>query len=545
MKTALAQINTVVGDLEGNARRAASAIERAAARGAELVVLPELTLSGYPPQDLVERTAFLEANEKALKEVATAARGVWAVVGFVGHRPTCSGKPAANSAAVVRDGQVLHRRDKTLLPTYDVFDEQRLFEPADENRPIELGGTALGLTICEDAWNDRLFWQHRLYDSDPVEALAAAGAKLLVNISASPFSAGRQQFRRAMLGATAARHGLPLVYVNLVGGNDQLVFDGRSMAFDASGRIIAEAAAFREDLLLVDSDQQAVGAPPRQPDPVEETWEAICLGLADYVHKCGFQKVVLAVSGGVDSALVACAAAQALSPQNVTALYMPTAFSSDQSGRDAEALARNLGVGFHVVPIDDLRLHAERMLAPLFEGTERGIAEENVQARLRGLLVMAYANKFGHLPLATGNKSELAVGYCTLYGDMVGGLAVIGDVPKTMVYRLARHVNRRGQVIPQSILERAPTAELKPNQTDQDVLPPYELLDAILNLYVEHNLEADDIVRQGFPAETVRQVLQMVDRAEYKRRQAPLALRVTGRAFGPGRSLPIAQAWRR
>jgi len=544
VKIALAQINTTVGDTEANAQRAAEAVRRAAEAGAELVVLPELTLSGYPPLDLVERAAFIEANERALQQVADAARGIWAVVGHVGAAGAQAGRPAANSASVVRDGQVLHRRDKMLLPTYDVFDESRYFEPGQGNAPVTLGQTVVGVTICEDVWNDRFFWRRRLYGQDPVEALAAAGVELVLNLSSSPFSMGKQQVRRTMLAAMARRYSLPFVYVNLVGGNDQLIFEGRSLAVDAGGRLIAEAAAFAEDLVVIDTAGDGAAQTP-EPNDLEDVWQALKLGVADYARKCGFRQAVLALSGGIDSALTAAVAAAALGPQNVTALYMPTVYSSDRSARDAEAVAQNLGIGLHRVEIEAMRRVALETLDPLFRGTEPGVAEENIQARIRGALVMAYANKFGHLPLATGNKSELAVGYCTLYGDMVGGLAVIGDLPKTLVYDLARHVNRQQQVIPQSVLDRPPTAELKPDQTDQDVLPPYETLDAILNLYVEQGQESDDIVAAGHDAETVRQVLAMVDRAEFKRRQAPLALRVTGRAFGHGRRLPIAQRWRR
>jgi NAD+ synthase/NAD+ synthase (glutamine-hydrolysing) len=545
VKLALAQINTTVGDIDGNAAKAGAAIEHAIGAGAQMVILPELTLSGYPPQDLVERAAFRAANRRALERLAGEAGGIYAVVGFVGESTAPAGRLATNSAALLRDGRVLARRDKTLLPTYDVFDEHRHFRPAAENQPVSLDGLRVGLTICEDAWNDRRFWERPLYDSDPVEHLAAAGVQLLLNVSASPFSAGKQQFRRDMLGASARRHNLPLIYVNLVGGNDQLIFDGRSVAFDRRGRIIAEGAAFEEDFLVVDTEQEGAAERPELPDEVAETCAALDLGLRDYMRKCGFRRVVLALSGGIDSAVTAAIAARAVGPENVTALYLPTTFSSEGSRRDAEQVARNLGMELHSIPIEELRTCAERTLAPLFDGTERGVAEENVQARLRGALVMAHANKFGHLPLATGNKSELAVGYCTLYGDMVGGLALIGDVPKTMVYRIAHHLNRQVEVIPPSVIQKPPSAELKPDQTDQDVLPPYEVLDPILDLYVEQALECDEIVARGYEPETVRRMLAMVDRAEFKRRQAPITLRVTAKAFGPGRRLPVAQNWPR
>jgi NAD+ synthetase len=403
----------------------------------------------------------------------------------------------------------------------------------------------VGITICEDAWNDRSFWPERLYERDPVEELVHAGANLIINIAASPYSTGRQGLRRRMLSALAAGHRVPVAYVNLVGGNDQLIFEGRSLLCDLHGGIAAEAAAFREDMPVLDVDLEAGAAPPPHPDVVEDVWRALILGLHDYARKCGFRRVVFGLSGGVDSALTAAIAADALGPRNVTALFLPSRVSSEQSRIDAEAVAANLGIDLHTIPIDAAHRAAERALSDVFEGTEPGTAEENVQARIRGNLVMAFANKFGALPLATGNKSELAVGYCTLYGDMVGGLAVIGDVPKTLVYRLARYANRNGEVIPRSVLEKAPSAELKPNQTDQDVLPPYEVLDAILNLYIEEEKEYGQIVEAGYAPELVRRVLSMVDRAEFKRRQAPITLRVTRKAFGPGRRLPVAQNWTR
>ncbi len=544
VKIALAQINTTVGDMQGNATRAADAIERAAKQGAELVLLPELTISGYPPQDLVERPAFLEANERALRETARAARGVYAVVGHAGASRIEAGKLAANCASLVRDGEVLARREKTLLPTYDVFDEARHFQPAVRNLPVQAGGTTVGLTICEDAWNDPEFWEQRRYETDPMAVLAAAGVDFIVNISASPFSAGKQQFRQSMLSNSARRHGLPLFYVNLVGGNDQLIFDGGSLAIDSAGRTIAEGARFEEDLVLVDSLDRGTAqrsAPAAEP---EQTWRALVLGLRDYAHKCGFSAAVLALSGGIDSAVTAAVAADALGPENVTPLFLPSRFSSRQSRRDAEAVAANLGLKLHVLSIESLRARAGEVLEPLFRDTEPGVAEENIQARLRGMLVMAYANKFGALPLATGNKSELAVGYCTLYGDMVGGLAVIGDVPKTLVYELARYVNRTGQVIPDSVLNKPPSAELKPDQKDEDALPPYEILDGILDLYIHQNVELEEIVSRGYDRALAAEVLRMVDAAEFKRRQAPITLRVTTKAFGWGRRLPVAQKWR-
>jgi NAD+ synthetase len=545
MKIAFAQINTTVGDIQGNLRRAQHAVRDAAARGADLVLLPELTLSGYPPLDLAERPAFLRANEEAVRELAGAARGVTAVVGHLARATSQTGRRATNSASVLREGQVLHRRDKMLLPNYDVFDEMRYFQPAHSNEPFVIDGIPVGLTICEDAWNDEGFWPQRLYERDPVAELVAAGARLVLNIAASPYAAGRQDLRRRMLGALARGRGVPVAYLNLVGSNDQLIFEGRSLLIDAGGRIVAEAAAFREDMMVADTGQPAPPEPPAAPDPVEDVWRALVLGLHDYARKCGFRQAVFGMSGGVDSALTAAIAAEALGPRNVIAMFMPSRISSELSRVDAEAVARNLGVEFKIIPIDGIHRASEAALAPIFAGTQPNIAEENIQARIRGNIVMAYANKFGVLPLATGNKSELAVGYCTLYGDMVGGLAVIGDVPKTLIYQLARYVNRNGEVITRSVLEKAPTAELKPNQTDQDVLPPYDLLDAILNLYIEEVMEFNEIVAKGYDPQLVRRVLSMVDRAEFKRRQAPITLRVTHKAFGPGRRLPVAQNWTR
>jgi len=544
MKIALAQINTIVGDVPGNTRRVIDAVGRAAAMGAEFVVLPELAISGYPPLDLIDRPAFIAANEKAVRDVAEAVGDVYVAVGHVAEVDSPSGKPAANAASLVRDGRILGRRTKMLLPDYDVFDESRYFRPAAVNQPLTVGGLRVGLTICEDAWNDRGFWEQAAYDRDPVEELTSDGIDLLVNMSASPFTAGKQSLRRAMLAATAKRYAVPVAYANMVGGNDQLVFPGRSIFVDAAGRIVAEGASFEENIVVVDSDATGGDTPPPHDMP-EEVWKALRLGVRDYARKCGFRRAVLALSGGIDSALTAAIAADALGPENVTTIFMPTTFSSEQSRVDAEDVARNLGVEFVTIPIEELRTATEKAVAPVFAGTDRGVAEENIQARIRGGLVMAFANKFGVLPLATGNKSELAVGYCTLYGDMVGGLAVIGDVPKTMVYALSRYANRHGEVIPRSTMEKAPSAELKPDQTDQDVLPPYDLLDAVLERYIEQNQEFPEIVDAGYDAETVRRILTMVDRAEFKRRQAPLALRVTSRAFGFGRRLPIAQRWPR
>jgi len=413
MKVAFAQVNTTVGDVQGNLRRAEHAIREATERGADLLLLPELTLSGYPPQDLAERPAFLRANEEAVRELTAFATDVAVVVGHLASASSRTGKRATNSASVLQGGRILQRRDKMLLPNYDVFDEMRHFQPAEANVPFDLDGLPIGLTICEDAWNDERFWPQRLYERDPVAELVRAGARLIVNIAASPYAAGRQDLRRRMLSAMASGHGVPIAYLNLVGGNDQLIFEGRSLFVDARGRVAAEGAAFREDMMVVDVEQAGSPTPPSEPHMVEDVWRALILGLHDYARKCGFRRVVFGMSGGVDSALTAAIAAQALGPRNVIALFMPSRVSSELSRTDAEAVARNLGVDFRTIPIDGIHRAFEGALAPLFKGTEPGIAEENVQARIRGNLVMALANKFGILPLATGNKSELAVGYCS------------------------------------------------------------------------------------------------------------------------------------
>ena len=542
MKIALAQINSVVGDFEGNILKIAEYARRAKEAGAHLVVFPELALCGYPPRDLVERPEFLRRSEAALIRLAARLPDITALVGYARSSRSPTGKVAADAAAVLRGGQILADYTKALLPFYDVFDESRYFEPGAGPLVFQQQSVMLGITICEDAWNDKHFWSKRFYARDPVEESVRAGAEVLINIASSPFSAGKIQLRHEMLKALAGKHHMPVVYVNHVGGNDQLIFDGTSMAFDSSGKLCARARSFEEDLIFYDTASGGGDLRDALSSEVAEVYEALRLGTRDYVSKCGFRKVLVGLSGGIDSSLVATLAADALGPENVTGIGMPGPYSSPGSIRDAEWLARNLGIDFRVIPITPIFETYLTTLDPAFEGRPRDVTEENIQARIRGNILMALSNKFGALLLTTGNKSELAVGYCTLYGDMAGGLAVIADVPKTMVYELARYANRAGERIPQSSLDKAPSAELRPNQTDQDTLPPYETLDLILRASIEENLSAQQISEKHDLSESlVRDTLRKVHQAEYKRQQAPPALKVTAKAFGMGRRYPIAQ----
>ena len=543
MKIALLQINPTVGDLDGNARLIADAVREAGARGADLAVTPELALAGYLPRDLLLNPGFVANSWRRLEMLARElGPGPPALIGLPEQNPSDEGRPLFNAAALVRGGAIERRFRKTLLPTYDVFDEDRYFEPVHDAQILELGGCRIGVSICEDIWNDRDFWKRRRYHEDPVEQLARAGAGLIVNLSASPFSTGKQQRREEMLGSTARRHHVPLAYVNQCGGNDDLVFDGRSSVFDAHGRAIARGQAFASDLVICDLAAAAPLPPLADLVPESEIWEALVLGTRDYVRKCGFRSAVLGLSGGIDSALTAVIAVEALGANRVLGVLMPSPYSSPGSVDDSLALARRLGIETLTLPIQDAMASMDRTLSDAFAGTERGVAEENIQARIRGNLLMALSNKRGALLLTTGNKSELAVGYCTLYGDMSGGLGVIADVPKTMVYRVARWVNAQHAppVIPEPILTKAPSAELKPNQTDQDTLPPYEVLDPILEKHIEQHAPVEAIVAAGFDEATVRHVLRMVRGAEFKRKQAAPGLKVTDRAFGTGWRMPIA-----
>ncbi len=540
MKIALAQFNPTVGDFSGNSVRILEMAASAKSRGADLVIFSELCLCGYPPQDLVERPSFLERNQKFLAALATE-MPMPAIVGYVGKAQVDTGKPAANCAALLADGQIVFKQRKMLLPTYDVFDESRYFQPAASQSNFPFEGQHLGITICEDAWNDKDFWKQRLYDRDPVTELTGQGTNILINISASPYNLDKRSLRMDMLRTLARHHKMPVIYVNQVGGDDSLVFDGSSFAFDAAGNLAALAHSFEEDLIIFDSATGTGDIRPQPSDELEAAYRALVVGTRDYVRKCGFRNVVIGLSGGVDSALVAAIAVDALGPENVRGISMPGPYSSKGSLVDSARLAENLNIQYSVIPIDEIFQSYRKALCPAFAGQKEDVAEENIQARIRGNLLMALSNKFGSMVLSTGNKSEYAVGYSTLYGDMAGGLAVISDVPKSMVYELARLVNRRRELIPQATITKPPSAELRPNQTDQDTLPPYDVLDRIIKAYVEDLRTPEEISSHyEFPLDLVRNVARMVDRSEYKRKQSPPGLKITSKAFSVGRRFPLA-----
>jgi NAD+ synthetase len=546
MRIALAQLNPTIGDVAGNVRRILAAYERAADGGADLVVTPELSIIGYPPKDLLLKPAFVADNLAALARVVAEVGRTALVVGFADRAEGPRGRPLHNAVALVQEGRIVAKRHKSLLPTYDVFDELRYFEPGRGAEVIPCCGARLGLSICEDIWiQEEAGPEARFYHTNPIAALVEAGADLLLNVSASPFVVGKIERRAALVRAQAVKYRRPVVYVNQVGGNDQLVFDGASFAMDAEGRLVCQLEAFEEGLGLVEIPGGAPAPEAAAMPEVESVRRALVLGLGDYMRKSGFRDAVLGLSGGVDSSLVAALAAEAVGAEHVVGVAMPSRYSSGHSLEDARALAQNLGIRFLEIPIDGPHRAFEEALAPAFAGREADVTEENVQARVRGTILMALSNKYGYLVLSTGNKSEIGVGYCTLYGDMAGGLAVISDVPKTMVYELARHLNARAgrALIPERVLTKAPSAELRPNQTDQDSLPPYDVLDAILDLYVRQERSRDDIVAAGFDAETVARVVRLVDRNEYKRQQAAPGLKVTSRAFGFGRRMPIVQRY--
>jgi len=542
VKIALGQINPTVGDFEGNAARIIEFARRARDGGAELVVFSELCVCGYPPRDLVEKPSFVQANCRAASQIAESSRGIAVICGLVTPAQSDTGKSVMNSAALLRDGRIEHIQSKMLLPTYDVFDEMRNFAPAKHQEVMPFGGRKLALTVCEDAWNDKHFWDRRLYGIDPVEMLMGAGGNFVINISASPFHIGKREFRTRMLAAIARQYKAPLVMVNQVGGNDQLVFDGSSLALGPDGQVVARAKSFEEDLVFLDTETLAGDLHLQVEGAEASAYAALVLGTRDYVRKCGFERVIVGLSGGIDSALTACIAVDALGAGNVTGVGMPGPYSSRGSIDDARSLATNLGIHFETLPIGDVFDDFRKALKPAFAGRPEDVTEENIQARIRGTLLMALSNKFGTLVLTTGNKSELAVGYCTLYGDMVGGMAVISDVPKTLVYRLARYVNSRRPVIPQATLEKPPSAELRPNQTDQDTLPPYEVLDTILEDYIEDLKTSEQIAAERhYDLALVRKVARMIERSEYKRQQAAPGIKITEKAFGMGRRFPIAQ----
>jgi NAD+ synthase (glutamine-hydrolysing) len=543
VKITLAQFNPIVGDIRGNVARMSEFIARAKADGADIIVFGELSVVGYPPRDLLRKTGFISDSLAGVEELAGECKGITALVGFV--RPTAgnTGRPFQNAAAVLANGQVESVHVKTLLPTYDVFDETRYFEPGQKPGCIEINSRRIGLSICEDLWDADALGRE-LYGRDPIEMLVDDDAEMIINMSASPYEQGKAKSREELFARQAAKYNLPIFYVNQVGGNDELVFDGTSCAISPSGEIIARAKGFEEDLLNVDLDDG-----PRRieelPGQLPRLSAALKLGLKDYVRKCGFSSVVLGSSGGIDSAVVAALAADAVGPENVYSLAMPSRYSSDHSLSDAEALAKRLGIHYQVVPIEPMHSAYTGAMQDLLDGGNLDIADENIQARIRGALVMAVSNAFGHLPLATGNKSELSTGYCTLYGDMCGGLAPIGDVLKTVVYELAEQLNAEAgsNRIPRAIITKAPSAELKPDQFDQDKLPPYPLLDEVISRYIERDKTAQQIIDEGFDADLVNRTVRMVDANEYKRKQAAPAIKVTSRAFGTGRRMPIAQRY--
>ncbi|MGA2278828.1 MAG: NAD+ synthase [Verrucomicrobiota bacterium] len=547
LKIGLLQLNSTVGDFAANCRKLAAGYDQARALGAEFVIAPELFLCGYPPRDLLLRADFVDANLAALAETAKGIGPIPLCVGCVGENSERPGRVLRNSAAVLQNGEIVWRTHKSLLPTYDVFDEDRYFEPAKKVAPFEFNGCKLGITICEDIWNDEDFWPERLYRRDPIKELIGQGAEIILNLAASPWHDGKEKTRLAMLQRVARDERVPLAQVNLVGANDELIFDGHSVALNRHGEVIALGKGFAEEILVVELEESGKRKaesgnefPPRE----QQLFAALSLGIRDYVHKCGFKSVIVGLSGGIDSALVVVLAAEALGADQVLGVSMPARYSSAGSLSDAGALAKNLGIRYEVLPIEPAFQSVEKQMVKAFAGTKPNEAEENVQSRLRGVTLMALSNKFGALVLTTGNKSEMAVGYCTLYGDMCGALAVVADVFKTDIYKIARWVNRERIIIPEASLAKPPSAELRPNQTDQDSLPPYEILDRILDAYVVKNLGKEEIIRLGFDAAVVNDVINKVTFSEYKRRQAAPGLKVSPRAFGMGRRIPIAQKFR-
>ncbi len=543
MRITVAQINPVVGAIEQNVSRVLQIVERAAKEKADLAVFSELIITGYPPQDLLERPAFIEQAAAGLERITAESSkypGLGIVVGCPMRNPLAEGKALYNTALLISEGAVLFEQPKMLLPTYDVFYEARHFVAATDNRTYSFKGVELGLSICEDLWFEPDPWNRRPYSQDPIEMLVEKGASFLINISASPFSVGKERVRYELIHKHTTRHKVPFLLVNQVGGNDELVFDGRSLYVDAAGTPRAVFASFDEDIRTIDTDDTTKADPYEFEGETETVFKALVLGTRDYLEKCGIAKVVVAVSGGIDSAVTAAIACHAVGPENVTLISMPSEYTSSASLEDAKKLASNLGVKLEVIPISDVVDCYHKALSGVFKGTQPDVTEENIQARIRGNYLMAYSNKFGHLPLATGNKSELAVGYCTLYGDMSGGLAIISDVPKTDVYQLAKLINRKKNVIPKRIITRAPSAELKPDQTDQELLPPYDVLDGILEYHVDEHMSREQIVDKGFDRDTVAWVIEAVRKSEHKRRQAAPGIKITSKAFGSGRRMPIA-----
>lgn len=549
MKIAIAQINPVIGDFEFNSRLIKSFAAKAIKQGCDLAVFPELAITGYPPRDLLEKKDFIDTNLSYLSRLADEIRGIGVLCGFVDKNTVNEGNSLYNSAALFENGKILHKINKRLLPTYDVFDESRYFEAGAECTPYNYKNKKIGITICEDAWNDsNNSPEKKKYHMNPVGLMIKNGANLLINISASPFHMGKQQFRWNMFGAIARKYKVPFIFANQVGGNDSVLFDGTSAVFSTNGKIVALARDFEEDIIFYDTDRQSGTFLEENMHPVsgcdtESVLKALIMGTRDYVKKCGFSKVVLGLSGGIDSALTAFIAARAIGPENVLTLFMPSAYTSKENYEDTGKLAENIGTKFEIIPIDSIFAEFLKLVSPSFKESEPEVTEQNIQARIRGTILMALSNRENRILLSTGNKSELAVGYCTLYGDMNGGLAVISDIPKTIVYEIAHFINREKEIIPANIIKKAPSAELKPDQTDRDDLPPYDLLDSILKGYIEELKGANELIAEGFDSKLVEDVISRVDRNEYKRHQAAPGLKVTSKAFGYGRRYPLAQRY--
>ena len=543
MKVAIAQVNTVIGDFKHNFDKIIYFANKAKDLLCDLVVFQELVITGYPPRDLLEKKDFVDANLIWLDKLVGSIDGIGVVCGFVDKNPNDEGKPLYNAAAMFEDGKILHLAYKRLLPTYDVFDERRYFEPGRSFEAFPYKGRRIGLTICEDVWNDKDFFRKRIYHIDPLALMIEDGADLIINISSSIFHVGKRELRWKMLGVVAKKYSVPIIYANQVGGNDSFIFDGISTVFDRNGKLISRARDFKEDLVVCDlKDSEPSGdMHPVSDSETESLLKALIIGTRDYVKKCGFSKTVVGLSGGIDSALTAYIAAMALGSENVLAAFMPSQYTSKDNFEDTKELAEKLEIEVVQIPIDDIFKEFLKFLSPSFDESEPGITEQNIQARIRGTILMALSNRHGSLLLSTGNKSEVAVGYCTLYGDMNGGLAVISDVPKTLVYELARYINTDKEYIPKRIIEKAPSAELKPGQLDQDDLPPYELLDSILKGYIEDFKSVEELVDMGFDKKLVKDVISRIDRNEYKRHQAAPGLKVTSKAFGYGRRYPIAK----
>jgi NAD+ synthase (glutamine-hydrolysing) len=544
MKIALGQINTTVGALRENCRKIEDVAGDARSAGADLVLFPECSIPGYPPKDLLDVAGFVDENVRELHQLAARIHGIDAVVGFVEPNPEPQGKPFYNAAAIIHDGKVASIHRKSLLPTYDVFDEDSYFEPSRIQETTTIEGVRVGVTICEDVWNDRDSFPRRLYHLDPVQIAVQKGAEYVINISASPYHLDKWEERHNLLQREAQRYKKFVVYLNLVGANDEVIFDGRSVIFSPDGEVVARARDFEEDLLVYDLESNDRIIRPSSANVIENARKALVLGIRDYVRKCGFSKITLGLSGGIDSAVACALAVEAAGAENVLGVLMPSQYSSEHSITDALALAKNLGIRTEKISIAPIFDAYREELRPVFKQLPEDVTEENLQSRIRGALLMAISNKYGRLVLSTGNKSELAVGYSTLYGDSCGGLAPISDVPKTMVYKLAEHINRDAEIIPKNSIAKPPSAELRPNQKDSDSLPEYEVLDAILLGYIEDHLTVDQIVKQtGFDEQLVREVILKVDRAEYKRKQFPIGLKITSKAFGFGRRMPIAQRY--